>query len=367
MNKSANFYYFKRKPFSLLDRGQLWREVANSLDFKTHERLRVEWMAFYFTIAKENATLTAYHFRISRKTFYKWLNRFKDSKYDVCQLADRPKAPYHKRNWEVTLVEEGRIKVLRKKYTHYGKKKLKVIYRREYKEEISTWKIERIIRKHKLYPNQKKAANTARKRAKAQKKPKKRINQLTKARKPYFLLQLDTIVIYWNNLKRYILTATDHATKLGYARMYKNKSSQAAADFLYRLKYLINQPIKNLQTDNGSEFALEFEKATVKLGIQRYFSRVRTPKDNPEVERFNQTLEYEWLYDGNLILDPKEFNPRLTEWLIEYNFNRPHETLDYLTPIEYTESELVRIRNPSKVLPMWSARTPGLRTSQSMI
>ena len=42
----------------------------------------------------------------------------------------------------------------------------------------------------------------------------------------------------------------------------------------------------------------------LKLDIQRYFSRVKTPKDNPEIERFNETLEY--------------------EWLIEYSFNRPH-------------------------------------------
>jgi len=44
---------------------------------------------------------------------------------------------------------------------------------------------------------------------------------------------------------------------------------------------------KNLQTDNGSEFALEFEKATTKLGIQRYFSRVRTP-----------IWSYTYTYDG---------------------------------------------------------------------
>ncbi|GAI22768.1 unnamed protein product, partial [marine sediment metagenome] len=31
--------------------------------------------------------------------------------------------------------------------------------------------------------------------------------------------------------------------------------------------YLVNQPIENLQTDNGSEFALEFERATTKLSI----------------------------------------------------------------------------------------------------
>jgi len=67
--------------------------------------------------------------------------------------------------------------------------------------------------------------------------------------------QLDTIVIYWKNVQRYILTAVDHASKLAYARMYRNKSSRAAADFLYRLRYVVNQPIENLLTDNGSEFA----------------------------------------------------------------------------------------------------------------
>jgi hypothetical protein len=36
---------------------------------------------------------------------------------------------------------------------HYGKKKLKVIYDELYAEGISTWKIERVIRRHKLYPD----------------------------------------------------------------------------------------------------------------------------------------------------------------------------------------------------------------------
>jgi transposase InsO family protein len=134
--------------------------------------------------------------------------------------------------------------------------------------------------------------------------------------------------------------------------------ARSAADFLYRLRYLVNQPIENLQTDNGSEFAWEFERATAKLGIQRYSSRVKTPKDNPEIERFNETLEYEWLYNFNLSLDPEELNPRLTEWLIPTsrdNFNHPHQSLGYLAPVEYIEKELAKIRSP--VLPMWSAST----------
>ena len=312
-------------------------------------------MVFYYTVAGENAALTSRHFGISRKTFHKWLKHFKDSKYDVHSLANRSRAPHHKRKWEVTLSEEGRIRSLRKRYPYYGKKKLKVLYREEYREEISTWKIERVIRKYKLYPDKVKAEKIAGKRARAPQKPKRRITELVKENSLCFLFQLDTIVIHWDGVKRYILTAVDHATKMGYARMYKNKSSRSAADFLYRLRYLVNQPIKNLQTDNGSEFTLEFERAAATLGIQRYFSRVKTPKDNPEIERFNQTLEYEWLYNSNLSLDPEEFNPQLTEWLIEYNVNRPHQSPGYLSPMEYIERKLAKIN--SLVLPMWSATT----------
>ena len=105
-----------------------------------------------------------------------------------------------------------------------------------------------------------------------------------------------------------------------------------------------------MPTDNGSEFAYEFERASAKLGIQRYFSRVKTPKDNLEIEGFNETLEYEWLHDCNLSFAPEELNPKLTEWLIEYNFNRPHQSLAYLAPVEYIEKELAKIRSPALLM-----------------
>jgi len=38
---------------------------------------------------------------------------------------------------------------------------------------------------------------------------------------------------------------------------------------------------------------------------------------------------------GNFTPKPTLFNWRLTEWLIEYDFNRPHQSLGYLSPIEY--------------------------------
>ena len=49
-----------------------------------------------------------------------------------------------------------------------------------------------------------------------------------------------------------------------------------------------------------------------------------------------------WLYNFNLSLDTEELNPGLTEWLIEYNFTRPHQSLGYLAPIEYIEKNLLK-------------------------
>ena len=51
----------------------------------------------------------------------------------------------------------------------------------------------------------------------------------------------------------------------------------------------------------------------------------------------------------------RETDPEVTIWLIEYNFNRPHQSLGYLAPIEYIERELAKICSP--VLPLWSAST----------
>lgn len=65
------------------------------------------------------------------------------------------------------------------------------------------------------------AEKIMRKGAEACQKPGKRITQLAKQGTPCFLFQLDTLVIYWNNLKRGVLAGVDHAAKLGYAPMQK--------------------------------------------------------------------------------------------------------------------------------------------------
>lgn len=254
----------------------------------------------------------------------------------------------------VTLKEEGRIVSLRKQNLELGKKKLQTIYVREYGAPISTWKIERVIRKHHLYPDKTKHQYRIKKRAKS--KPKIRITEikdsLAKIREFGFLWHIDTIIIWWYGKRRVVFTAIEEITKIALARVYPTNSSSYAEDFLQRLRYLVEGKVEILHQDNGSEFQGEFEKACDRLEILQIYSRPHTPKDNPALERFNSSIQHEWLdYCETGLDDIMKANLALTTWLVKYNSYRPYESLANLTPLEYAQ------RNFFQVLPMWSAST----------
>ena len=334
------------KPFKLLDRFERWRRVANILKVSKEARLRLEWIIYYHSHC---AAETARHFGISRKTFYKWFGEFdQDNLYSLYRLQDKSKAPKKTREREITSLQKQRVIDLRKEHLRYGKEKLAEIYQRQYQEKISSWKIQKVIEEKQLYFNPVKTAKIKRKRQRSQRK--KKITELQKVpwfmKRSGYIICLDTITIFFNGFKRYIFTAIDKFGKVAFARMYKSKSTLNGQDFLYRLYFLLDGQVPRVGHDNGTEFEKYFKETCQKLGIEQYWSRPRTPKDNPESERFNRTLEDEFLAFGNLNPNPEVFNQKLTEWLIEYNFFRPHQALGYKTPIEF-----------SKVLPMYSSCT----------
>jgi transposase InsO family protein len=330
-----------------------WRKLTNTLHLSKKAKRRLEWIIYYETKAQKNTTLTCRHFGISRSLWYYWKKRFNEE--DLSSLEDIPPIAQKTRQKEYTPLQYERVLCIRKKYIRYGKEKILRLYQKEYPEDesITSWKVQCIIEISGLYYHKKNQEKTNRKRKRA--KERKRITELKKKPKLGHLLCLDTIVRYYSGKKRYILTAIDKHAKIAYARMYKNHSSLSSSDFLKRLHYLLDGNIQNLQTDNGSEFMKYFEIACSELTIPHYFSRVRTPKDNPDNERFNRTLQEEFIQLGNMTYDTKKFNHRLTEWLIEYNFHRPHQSLDYMTPMGFTQKY-------SKVSKRYSSHTISLQS-----
>lgn len=331
---------FPHLEYAMLDEHERWRRVAKILKLSREAKLRLEWIIDYHQ--GKNATEIAKGYGISRKTFYKWFRQFdSDNLYSLYKLEDKSRAPKRVRQREITIYEEQRIIALRKRYIRYGKEKLAKIYENIYQEKISSWKIQRVIETRKLYYNPQKSEKLKKRKQKARKK--KRITELRldkfnwRRKKAGYIICLDTITIHWNSFKRYIFTAIDKYGKVAYARMYKNKSSKSGEDFLLRLHFLLNGNIPKVGHDNGTEFEKYFREACEKLKIEQYYSRVRTPKDNPDNERFNRTLQEEFVQLGNFTPDPVVFNRRLTEWLIEYNFRRPHATLHYQTPMKFSD------------------------------
>lgn len=111
---------------------------------------RLRWIDYYRQHGKD-AYLTSRYFGVAPKTFYKLFKRF-DPKH-LSSLEEKSKAPLKRRKTTLAEFQEQRIIALRKKYMVYGKKKLKVLYKTEYKENISLWHIQKTIIKWRLYPN----------------------------------------------------------------------------------------------------------------------------------------------------------------------------------------------------------------------
>ncbi|KKU12148.1 MAG: Integrase catalytic region [Candidatus Woesebacteria bacterium GW2011_GWA1_45_8] len=295
------------------------RGVAEKFGLSPKAKEKLEWIIFYHTIGKRKAKSTASYFGITRKTLHKWLKRF--SEKNLLSLEEKSRAPIQKRVWEVAREEEERIVSLRKVHIKWGKRKIKRLYLTTYKDKAK--------RKEKVY-----------------------IKDLEKKDSFGFLWHIDAIIIWWYGKRRVIFTAIEERTKIAFARVYKTNSSSFSKDFLLRLVYLVDGKVNYIHSDNGSEFEGSFSEACQDLALSQIYSRPHTPKDNPALERFNWTLQDEWLSLSEAGLDDtNEANKDLTTWLIEYNNLRPHQTLDYQTPLEYAQEHYF------KVSPMWSAST----------
>lgn len=168
-------------------------------------------------------------------------------------------------------------------------------------------------------------------RRKAKKKP--RLPKDHIAGSPGDLVSLDGIVLQELGVKKFIITALDHATRIAIARVYDRLSSRFARDLLERMRLALGKPISAVLTDNGSEFHAIFEQACKEATIKHYWTYPRSPKMNARTERFNRTIQEEASFPVfSASLD--EWNAWISHYIMIYNFFRPHQALDYKRPID---------------------------------
>jgi transposase InsO family protein len=291
-------------------------------------------MDFYHT-HDCNAALTCRHFAIARSTFYRWLSRYDPR--DISSLEDRSRAPGKRREPTTPTRVVDAILKLRDERPAWSKYKLSVVLVRDFGIEVSASTVGRVLKRHGRID--KKASLRRTRAAKGRNLRKRRPKGFT-ASAPGELVQIDTkhLNLPWSE-KRFHFEAIDLATRMKVSGIATTGSSRSAETFLAHALSNFPFPVSAVQTDNGSEYAHLFEQACETAGIEHYLSYPRCPKQNAWVERVIQTTQDEYYLYHEIPVDISE-HVALCAWLDrDYNEVRPHQSLGYLTPLEYYRRE----------------------------
>ena len=172
-----------------------------------------------------------------------------------------------------------------------------------------------------------------------------------KAEKAGDLVQIDSMVIFEEGIKRYIISGIDVKSRFGFCMMYERLNSKNAKDFMSRLEEVAPFKIERIQTDNGSEFERYFDEYLRNSNKVHYYNYPRHPQSNGCVERFNRTIKEQFVYNNlDEIGDIERFNRRMMEYLIWYNTKKVHRSLNNKPPLKYYLEEVINNSKKSNML-----------------
>ncbi len=303
-----------------------WVAKTENISEEAKQKLKVvDWLR-----ARDgNISLTARHFGLNRETVRIWRDSF--NKAGILGLNNKSHRPKNLRHpttdWQIVF----EVVKLRKQYPAWSKYKIKRMLKRDKNIITSASTVGRILKRKGLIDKK-----ISRKKSKSAKNPKKRFPKGFKISLPGDMIQIDTKHInLLGGLKIYQFTAIDVLTKRRVLRYYSSLASKNGAAFLKHCMVKFPFVIKNIQTDNGPEFKKYFEIFCEELNLPHYFIEARHPKQNTYVENSHGSDEKEFYLQGNLCSTISEMQKRLEEWENTWNYIRPHEALNYLTPEEY--------------------------------
>ena len=299
----------------------------------------------------------------SRSTIYLWKHKLKAADGRLSALAPDDKIPLHKRKRIVHPFIEGFIIEYRANHPRADKTTITPALREACQtagvKPVSESSVGRIIHDLKAKGRIPKASRVS-------------INGRTgklhvweprlpvkKARRKGFypvqpgdLVEIDTVCIFVDGLKRYLLTAIDLPTRFAFAYTYKSSSSANARDFLMKLKTVAPFQITRVQTDNGHEFHKHFFQACREQNLVHYFNYPHHPQSNSHLERFNRTIQEQFVnYHLDYLDEPAGFNWKLMDYLIWYNTEKPHRSISNLPPLRYYLDNFI---TPQKSNMLWT-------------
>lgn len=144
------------------------------------------------------------------------------------------------------------------------------------------------------------------------------------------LVEIDTIHIMQNEKERiYVYTLLDVFSRWAFALATEKINTHKSLYFVRKAMDQSPFQFTCLQSDNGPEFSQNF---TERIKVIHRHSRVRRPNDNAHLERFNRTIQQEFL--NKLPVNVQKINTELPEYLKYYNEQRLHLGLNLKTPVQ---------------------------------
>ena len=315
-------------------RGQyyaLMRSWANLSGFESNDiaKFRFKVISHAYDFGWQAAVAA---FGVPKSTLFDWKKVYEDSGKKLNSLVPISTRPKRIR----LMVTDPRvvdfIRSMRQEYGRVSKYKLKV-FLDEYVKTLGLssygyQKIAKIIKRNHYFfdPPPKQRHRILKVRLKSH--PKESI--------PGYL-EMDSVTIYVASKKLYFITIIDVVTRFAWAKLALSLSSAQAKLALQEFMVQYIHPIRAVQTDNGHEFLAEFDEYLRQENIPHQFIYFRSPKINGVVERFNRTIQDEFLNRSDEIYtqDWDRLSQKLVHYLTWYNTRRPHYSLKYLSPMQY--------------------------------
>ena len=289
-----------------------------------------------------DATIEA--FAVSRRTIYRWKAKLKEGNNQINSLSSKSTKPKTKRKSNIQKILIDEIKRLREIYPNIGKAKLYILLKPFCEKNNlilpSESTIGRIIsndkNKMRIIPHNidRNGKLRTKKREFKIRKP-KGLKSL-----PMHLWAVDTIQIVTSGIRRYIMTMIDPVSRIAFAVAIPTKHTMHTAKVLEALiDGLCSTDIQDkfsILSDNGSEFKKEFDALLKEKELTHYWTYPRSPKMNAHNERFNRTIQEQFVNfnEDLLFTDIDLFNEKMANWLIDYNTIIPHHSLQMKTPVQ---------------------------------
>ena len=299
---------------------------------------RARILAFW---EKHGIAVTIEAFGVKRRTLYEWRRRFTTGGKVPETLNQRSRAPKRRRRrlWSPDIIAE--VKRLRWAHPNLGKEKLYPLLLAfcmgrglDCPKPKTIGRLIQDLGGLRIFPE--KVRHDGRvvqiKKRVVLRKPKG-----FHVEYPGHLVALDTVERFVHGLRRYIITFEDVYTRFGFAWATTSHASLAAREFFGYCRTAFPFPMAFVLTDNGSEFMKHFADELKRLHLVHYHTYPKTPKMNAHVERFNRTIQEEFVdYHAGLLLDPPAFNRMLMDWLVFYNTERVHGAFrNKLSPVQF--------------------------------